>query len=101
MVGMSGAEVTSVRVPGLAHPITYDPALPISLWREEIARTIAGNAPLSTTGMKLISNNVLLDPAERDMAAVDQAVLTCFDSVDYTEGRTAFMEKRKPNFKRR
>ena len=28
-------------VPGLAHPITYDPALPISLWREEIARTIA------------------------------------------------------------
>jgi len=38
---MSGAEVTSVRVPGLAHPITYDPALPISLWREEIARTIA------------------------------------------------------------
>ena len=41
MVGMSGAEVTSVRVPGLAHPITYDPALPISLWREEIARTIA------------------------------------------------------------
>ncbi|HYI55756.1 MAG TPA: ATP-dependent RNA helicase HrpA, partial [Microlunatus sp.] len=31
----------SVTVPGLAHPITYDPALPISLWREEIARTIA------------------------------------------------------------
>ena len=30
-----------VTVPGLAHPITYDPALPISLWREEIARTIA------------------------------------------------------------
>ena len=28
-------------MPGLAHPITYDPALPISLWREEIARTIA------------------------------------------------------------
>ena len=49
MVGMSGTGVTSVvlpkagsvTVPGLAHPITYDPALPISLWREEIARTIA------------------------------------------------------------
>ncbi len=49
MVGMSGPvltsvvlpEVGSVTVPGLAHPITYDPALPISLWREEIARTIA------------------------------------------------------------
>ena len=49
MVGMSGPVLTSVvlpkagsvTVPGLAHPITYDPALPISLWREEIARTIA------------------------------------------------------------
>ena len=74
------------------------PAAELSSTVDKIARTIAGNAPLSTTGMKLISNNVLLDPAERDMVAVDQAVLTCFDSVDYTEGRTAFMEKRKPNF---
>ena len=41
MVGMSGPELISVDVAGLAHPITYDPALPISLWREEIARTIA------------------------------------------------------------
>ena len=43
MVGMSGPVLTSVlhACPGLAHPITYDPALPISLWREEIARTIA------------------------------------------------------------
>ncbi len=41
MVGMSGPELISVDVPGLAHPITYDPALPISLWRSEIARTIA------------------------------------------------------------
>ncbi|HVK34832.1 MAG TPA: ATP-dependent RNA helicase HrpA, partial [Microlunatus sp.] len=38
---MSGPVLTSVPVPGLAHPITYDPTLPISLWREEIARTIA------------------------------------------------------------
>ena len=41
MVGMSGPVLTSVPVPGLAHPITYDPTLPISLWREEIARTIS------------------------------------------------------------
>ena len=38
---MSGPEVLSVRVPGLTNPITYDPALPISLWHDEIARTIA------------------------------------------------------------
>ena len=40
----------------------------------------------------------LRDPAERDMAAVLAAVAACFDSADYTEGRTAFMEKRKPVF---
>jgi enoyl-CoA hydratase/carnithine racemase len=30
----------------------------------------------------------------RDRAAVDAAILACFDSADYREGRTAFMEKR-------
>ncbi|MGI4953882.1 MAG: enoyl-CoA hydratase [Janthinobacterium lividum] len=75
------------------------PAAELEATVDKLARTIAGNAPLSVTGMKLISNNVLLDPAQRDMAAVDQAVLICFDSADYTEGRTAFMEKRKPAFR--
>ncbi len=68
---------------------------------DKLARTIAGNAPLSVTGMKLIANNVLRDPADRDMAAVLQAVATCFDSADYTEGRTAFMQKRAPVFQGR
>ena len=74
------------------------PAAELSAAVDRLARTIAGNAPLSVSGMKLISNTVLQDPAQRDMPAVDQAVLTCFDSADYTEGRTAFMEKRKPAF---
>ena len=65
----------------------------------ELARTIAGNAPLSVRGMKRIVDATMRDPAERDMAAVDAAVATCFDSADYTEGRTAFMEKRKPVFR--
>ena len=43
----------------------------------------------------------LRDPADRAMAAVDQAVATCFDSEDYREGRTAFMEKRAPKFQGR
>ena len=77
------------------------PAADLSPTVDALARTIAGNAPLSTAGMKLISNNVLLDPAQRDMPAVDAAVARCFDSADYTEGRTAFMEKRKPNFQGR
>jgi enoyl-CoA hydratase/carnithine racemase len=28
----------------------------------------------------------------------DQLVAACFNSADFTEGRTAFMEKRKPVF---
>ena len=77
------------------------PAAELTATVDRLARTIAGNAPLSVTGMKLISNTVLLDPAQRDMDAADRAVLTCFDSTDYTEGRTAFMEKRKPAFQGR
>jgi len=33
-----------------------------------------------------------------DVEAVNRTVAKCFDSSDYKEGRTAFMEKRKPNF---
>lgn len=74
------------------------PAADLHAAVDKLARTMAGNAPLSLTGMKLIANNAMRDPADRDMAAVEHAVLTCFDSADYTEGRTAFMEKRAPKF---
>ena len=68
---------------------------------DKLARTIAGNAPLSVRGMKLIVNHTQRDPADRDMDAVHAAVATCFDSADYTEGRTAFMEKRRAAFQGR
>ena len=34
----------------------------------------------------------------RDVARVEKMVEACFASRDYTEGRTAFTEKRKPVF---
>ncbi len=68
---------------------------------DSLARTIAGNAPLSVRGMKLIANTAMRDPADRDMTAVQAAMAACFDSADYTEGRTAFMEKRRPRFQGR
>jgi enoyl-CoA hydratase/carnithine racemase len=63
-----------------------------------IARTIAENAPLSIAASKLTISEVMKDPADRDMEAVRRAGATCFDSADYKEGRTAFMEKRAPRF---
>ena len=63
-----------------------------------IARTIAENAPLSIAASKLTINQVLKDPADRDMEAVRRAGVACFDSTDYKEGRSAFLEKRRAAF---
>jgi enoyl-CoA hydratase len=67
----------------------------------ELARTIAGNAPLSIAANKLCIDNILKDPADRDLEAIARAGHTCLDSEDYREGRTAFMEKRQPRFQGR
>jgi enoyl-CoA hydratase/carnithine racemase len=64
----------------------------------DIARTIADNAPLSVAASKLTINEMLKDETQRDTAAIQKAMQTCFDSADYKEGRTAFMEKRSPKF---
>lgn len=62
------------------------------------ADTIAGNAPLTIESVKFIVGQALADESGRDMAAIAASVKRCFDSQDYVEGRTAFMEKRKPVF---
>ena len=65
---------------------------------DDYAGVIAGNAPLTIRAMKFISNQVLADPADRDLAKCDEMVAACFASEDFKEGRRAFMEKRKPEF---
>lgn len=64
----------------------------------DIARTIADNAPLSVAASKLTINEMLKDESQRDMDAVRRMSEICFNSADYKEGRTAFMEKRQPRF---
>jgi enoyl-CoA hydratase len=65
---------------------------------KDYARMIAENAPLTIRAAKATVAEVLKDPERRDLDALDVKIKACFDSADFKEGRTAFMEKRKPNF---
>ena len=81
---------------GLVNRVVADDRL--EAFVADYANTIAGNAPLTVDSVKYIINQTSRDPAERDLDRCDRLVKECFASQDYIEGRTAFMEKRKPVF---
>jgi len=64
-----------------------------------IATTIAENAPLTVKAAKAAINEGTKNPDERQLGLVAAMVEACFNSEDYKEGRRAFMEKRKPDFR--
>ena len=81
---------------GLVNRVVADDRLEPTV--QEMAATIAGNAPLTVRCAKLVVGEALKDAGERDVAATERAVETCFRSADYREGQAAFLEKRKPRF---
>jgi len=65
---------------------------------KKCAEAIGENAPMTIATTKFIIGEVVKDEAKRDLAKCAAMVKQCFESSDYTEGRRAFMEKRKPVF---
>jgi len=65
------------------------------------AELIADNAPMTLAAVKRSVLERFKDPAERDLRRCQDMVDACFASKDYEEGRTAFMEKRRPVFRGR
>jgi enoyl-CoA hydratase len=59
---------------------------------------IGDNAPLTLAAVKGVVAELGTPHAEIDRARCEELVRRCFSSADYTEGRRAFMEKRKPVF---
>jgi enoyl-CoA hydratase/carnithine racemase len=74
------------------------PDAELETYVKNYADTIAGNAPLTIAAVKVVANEVLKDETQRDMDRCADVVARCYASRDYVEGRTAFMEKRKPVF---
>ncbi|MGQ0456148.1 MAG: enoyl-CoA hydratase [Hyphomicrobium sp.] len=77
------------------------PAADLEATTRALAAEIAANAPLSVAAAKRVIDETARHPQDPDIAALDAAVAQCFASEDYAEGRRAFLEKRKPDFKGR
>ena len=67
----------------------------------EIAREIAGNAPLAVQATKRMMRMALNETFEANVHHVFLQLLPRFRSQDFKEGMTAFLEKREPKFQGR
>ena len=64
----------------------------------EYTSAMAENAPLTIAAAKAITREIMKPSTDLDMGLCTSLIRGCFESADYTEGRSAFMQKRKPVF---
>ncbi len=64
----------------------------------ELATEMAGNAPLSLAGSKLVLEALAAGTAANRHAEISAIIEGAMNSADYREGARAFLEKRKPSF---
>jgi enoyl-CoA hydratase len=74
------------------------PSAELETYVKGVTDMICANAPLTIKAVKVTVGEVLQEDSKRNLARSSELVEQCFASRDYTEGRTAFMEKRKPVF---
>jgi len=82
---------------GLVHRVLPDAEL--EGYVNDVIRTLCDNAPLAIANTKTILEEYVKSSGSPDPARMRAAIERCAKSADYIEGRRAFMEKRKPQFK--
>jgi enoyl-CoA hydratase/carnithine racemase len=89
-------DAEEARAMGLVNRVV--PEADLEAYVRNYADMIAVNAPLTINAVKYIVGQVTKEESQRNLGRATELVKQCFESNDYVEGRTAFMEKRKPIF---
>ncbi len=82
---------------GLVHAVVPDSELEALVGQN--AKILCENAPLSIANSKTIIEEFVKSSGLPDAKRMRSAIERCATSADYEEGRRAFMEKRRPQFK--
>jgi enoyl-CoA hydratase/carnithine racemase len=98
MTGRVIDAATALRI-GLVHEVMPDESLQTHV--HTLVQELAANAPLSVRGTKRVLNLMHLSPHPGTRAEILRLMHAAQHSNDLEEGRQAFLEKRRPNFRGR